>query len=341
MSRRVSEPYIDVEALKRRFLLSEIVARDTDLKRSGHELVGLCPFHAENTPSFRVNDAKGVFFCFGCSASGDLVDYLRGMEGLTFVEALRWLGADAPLTERSPRSAADDRTEREAAVADARAIWRRSRGIAGTPAEVYLRSRGITSAPGTVRFARVALWRDPETGKPGRWTPALVAAAQDTRGVVTGIQRVCLTPEGAKAGRKAKLSLGQVRGRALRLGSPARHLTLCEGPEDGLTLWQRSRRRASIWVSLGTGNLHTVELPAIVEAVTIAGDNNAAGRGAAELAAETYAAQGRRVRILYPPEPYVDWNDELLDRRRPQAADRARLGRAASAAGSALASSTP
>lgn len=316
MSRRVSEARIDVEALKRRFVLSEIVARDTDLKRSGHELVGLCPFHAENTPSFRVNDAKGVYFCFGCSASGDLVDYVREMEGLDFAGALRWLCADAPATERPRPSPVEERADREAAVAEARAIWRRSRLLDGTPAEAYLRTRGIASAPGTVRFARVALWRDPETGRPGRWTPAMVAAAQDARGVVTGIQRVCLTPDGQKAGRKAKLSLGQVRGGALRLGPPAAHLVLCEGPEDGLTLWHRSRGRASVWVSLGTGNLHAIELPPAVTAVTIAGDNNAAGRAAAELAAATYAAQGRRVRIVYPAPDFADWNDELLGRRR-------------------------
>jgi DNA primase len=315
MHGRTVEP-VDVEALKRRFLLSEIVARDVELKRAGREFVGLCPFHAENTPSFRVNDAKGVYFCFGCSASGDLVDYLREREGLDFAGALRWLGAEAPARERPRRSPAEDRAEREAAVTQARAIWRRSRPLAGTPAEAYLRSRGIKSAPGSVRFARVALWRDPETGRAGRWTPALVAACQDAGGRVTGIQRVCLTPEGQKAGRKAKLSLGQVRGGALRLGPPAAHLVLCEGPEDGLTLWQRSRGRSSIWVSLGTCNLHAVVLPDAVEAVTIAGDNNPAGRAAAEVAAEAYAAQGRRVRIVYPGPDFADWNDELLGRRR-------------------------
>lgn len=317
MDGRTVEP-VDVEALKRRFLLSEIVARDVELKRAGREFVGLCPFHAENTPSFRVNDAKGVYFCFGCSASGDLIDYVREREGLDFAQALRWLGAEtaASATARPRPSPAEARAEREAVVAEARAIWSRSRPLAGTPAEIYLRSRGILAAPGTVRFARVPLWRDPETGRPGRWTPALVAAAQDAKGRITGIQRVCLTPDGRKAGRKAKLSLGQVRGGALRLGPPAARLVLCEGPEDGLTLWQRSGRRASVWVSLGTGNLHAIELPRGVTSLTIAGDNNAAGRAAAEVAAEAYAAQGRRVRIVYPGPDFADWNDELLGRRR-------------------------
>lgn len=316
MSSRVPSPRVDVDALKRRHLLSEIVARNVALRRSGAEFVGLCPFHAENSPSFHVNDAKGVYFCFGCSASGDLIDYVREMEGLDFTGALRWLGEAAPIAA-APRprlSAAAERAEREASVQEARAIWRRSRPIAGSPAEAYLKGRGITATASTIRFARVPLWRDPETGRPGRWTPALIAACQDVRGRITGVQRICLTPEGEKLGRKAKLSLGAVRGGALRLGPPAPHLVLCEGPEDGLTLRQRMPA-ASIWVSLGTGNLHAVALPAITKALTIAGDNNSAGRSAAELAAATYRAAGLQVCITYPAPPFVDWNDELCGAR--------------------------
>ena len=160
------------------------------------------------------------------------------------------------------------------------------------------------------------LWRDPQSGRPGRWTPALVAACQDVAGRITGIQRICLTPDGEKLGRKAKLNLGTVRGGALRLGPPDRHIMLCEGPEDGLTLRQRMPE-TNVWVSLGTGNLHTVELPAIVRKITVAGDNNDAGRYAAELAAETFRSEGRDVGIVYPAPEFADWNDELRGIRRP------------------------
>lgn len=138
MSSRVLSPRVDVDAVKRRHLLSEIVARDVALRRAGSEFVGLCPFHAENSPSFHVNDAKGVYFCFGCSASGDLIDYVREMEGLDFTGALRWLGEAAPVAAapRPKLSAAAERTERAAAVEEARAIWRLSKPVAGTPAEL-------------------------------------------------------------------------------------------------------------------------------------------------------------------------------------------------------------
>lgn len=53
----------DMDRLKGRHALSAIIGRRVKLRKAGHELVGLCPFHDENTPSFRVNDAKGVFHC--------------------------------------------------------------------------------------------------------------------------------------------------------------------------------------------------------------------------------------------------------------------------------------
>ena len=89
---------------------------------------------------------------------------------------------------------------------------------------------------------------------------------------------------------------------------------LCEGPEDGLTLRQR-HPRASVWVSLGTGTMPFVELPSIIRVVTLAVDNNAAGRAALTAAGEAFAARGRSVRELYPQPAFTDWNDELLGRR--------------------------
>ena len=112
-----------------------------------------------------------------------------------------------------------------------------------------------------------------------------------------------------------KLSLGQTRGCALRLGDVARRIVLCEGPEDGLTLRQL-HPRASVWVSLGTGGMAHVELPPEVEEVTLAGDNNAPGRAAIEAAAIAYGEQGRKVRTVFPDPRFEDWNDELRQKER-------------------------
>lgn len=311
---------IDIASVKARRNLSDIIARRVKLKKAGHEFVGLCPFHDENTASFRVNDAKGVFHCFGCSAAGDVIDFLKASEGMSFMEAVRFLadGEDLPAADPAARARhmRADRADRLASILSAQAQWHDARSIKGTPAELYLRSRGITDAPPqSIRFGRVPLWRDKKTGADGRPFPALIAACQNAAGKIVGVQRIYLTETGEKA-RMAnpKLSLGQVRGCAVRLGPPARHILLCEGPEDGLTLRQR-RPDQTVWVSLGTGSLPFVELPSTIEAVTIAGDNNAAGRAAAAAGIEAFEEQGRKADAIYPDPAFKDWNDELTGKR--------------------------
>ena len=54
-------------------------------------MIGLCPFHAEKTPSFNVSPSKGFYKCFGCGKGGDAVDFLMELEQMDFVEAIRYL----------------------------------------------------------------------------------------------------------------------------------------------------------------------------------------------------------------------------------------------------------
>ena len=61
------------------------------LQRSGSGYKGLCPFHNEKTPSFNVVPEKGLFYCFGCQKGGDVIAFLREIEGLSFVEAVERL----------------------------------------------------------------------------------------------------------------------------------------------------------------------------------------------------------------------------------------------------------
>ena len=87
----------------------EILSRYTDLHRQGREEIGLCPFHTENTPSFKVNEEKGVFHCFGCGAGGDVITFIQKIEDLDFKEALAHLG----LTERSRPARSEIRKKKE------------------------------------------------------------------------------------------------------------------------------------------------------------------------------------------------------------------------------------
>jgi DNA primase len=90
--------------------IEDVVGEFVTLKRRGVNLIGLCPFHGERTPSFNVNPARNIFKCFGCGKGGDAVTFLREHESLTYLEALRWLarkyGIELQEVERSPEQLA-------------------------------------------------------------------------------------------------------------------------------------------------------------------------------------------------------------------------------------------
>src|SRR4051812_27746527 len=119
------------------------------LKRVGSRFVGLCPFHAEKTPSFSVNPEMGRFYCFGCQASGDAITFVREVEHLDFPDAVERLAARAGITLRyDDKAVAKDRSKKQrlseavvAAVAFYHGLLIESDD--GGLARRYLRSRGF------------------------------------------------------------------------------------------------------------------------------------------------------------------------------------------------------
>lgn len=71
--------------------IEDVVGDVVALKRRGSNLIGLCPFHNERTPSFTVSPAKGIYKCFGCGKAGNAVNFLMDLEGLTYPQALKHL----------------------------------------------------------------------------------------------------------------------------------------------------------------------------------------------------------------------------------------------------------
>ncbi|MCS6991473.1 MAG: DNA primase [Chitinophagales bacterium] len=71
--------------------IEEVIGQFVSLKRRGKNLVGLCPFHAERTPSFHVLPERGIYKCFGCNKGGDVISFLIEHERMSFLEAVRWL----------------------------------------------------------------------------------------------------------------------------------------------------------------------------------------------------------------------------------------------------------
>ncbi|MDR2046023.1 MAG: DNA primase [Rickettsiales bacterium] len=82
-----------IDIIKSKLLLSDIVGKKVRLIKRGDSFVGLCPFHNEKTPSFSVSNTKGLYYCFGCSASGDAFEFISQTEGLSFKEALERLAS--------------------------------------------------------------------------------------------------------------------------------------------------------------------------------------------------------------------------------------------------------
>ncbi|MGD0055565.1 MAG: DNA primase [Acidimicrobiales bacterium] len=125
-------------------LISEQVA----LKKSGRRWTGLCPFHGEKTPSFSVNAEEGRYYCFGCRASGDQITFVREMQHLDFVEAVRLLADRAGIELHEDANAGPARKERqEYMAAMQRAVdWYHERLLTAPDARAareYLRTRGI------------------------------------------------------------------------------------------------------------------------------------------------------------------------------------------------------
>lgn len=80
-----------VQEIKLRLSIEEVVGQYVPLKRAGHHLKGLCPFHSEKTPSFIVSPDKGIAYCFGCQKGGDIFRFVMEVEHLDFRGALEML----------------------------------------------------------------------------------------------------------------------------------------------------------------------------------------------------------------------------------------------------------
>ncbi|MGZ3519480.1 MAG: DNA primase [Vulcanimicrobiaceae bacterium] len=131
--------------------IASFIGAYVPLRKRGNDLVGLCPFHGEKTPSFHVHPDKGFFKCFGCQAGGDVFNFVMKLEGVPFPEAVRILAArtGVEIESEDPR-AARARSEREAiyeANQIATAFFERVlRGEQGAAARAYCERRGFTQA---------------------------------------------------------------------------------------------------------------------------------------------------------------------------------------------------
>ncbi|CAM3185301.1 DNA primase [Sphingomonas antarctica] len=138
-----------LDELRTRTLLSALVGKTVKLQRAGREWRACCPFHDEKTPSFYVNDSKGFYHCFGCSAHGDAIRWLTDQRGLPFMDAVKELANAASMDLPAPDPREAQRQERAAGLHDAMAAaeaWfiEQLNGVEGGEARAYLKTRNIS-----------------------------------------------------------------------------------------------------------------------------------------------------------------------------------------------------
>ena len=148
---RLSDDFIS--EIKYRNDLGELAASYMQLKRRGRNLVGLCPFHGEKTPSFNIYTENGSFYCFGCGVGGDIITFVMKIENLDYMEAVKFLAERAGMS--MPEDDYDDSVSKlrtriyEANREAARFFYSKLTSKEGADALAYLRNRGL--ADSTIR----------------------------------------------------------------------------------------------------------------------------------------------------------------------------------------------
>ncbi|MEO6912921.1 MAG: DNA primase [Candidatus Baltobacteraceae bacterium] len=140
-----------IREIHARIEIAAFIGTYVQLRKRGNDLVGLCPFHSERTPSFHVHPDKGFFKCFGCDKGGDVIAFVQYQENVPFPEAVRMLASRAGIElEAESPGAARMRSEREMiyeANQLAVAFFERMlRGGQGTRAREYCEKRGFSAA---------------------------------------------------------------------------------------------------------------------------------------------------------------------------------------------------
>ena len=149
----------DIERVRAGISINDVISPYVALRKVGRNWAGLCPFHAEKTPSFNVREEMGRFTCFGCGKSGDMFTFVQEIEHCDFVTAVERLAAKAGVQLRYTTGGEGKERQRRKQLVEAMetaVAWYHDRLLKGPDAGAarsYLRSRGFDSE--TVRQFRL------------------------------------------------------------------------------------------------------------------------------------------------------------------------------------------
>lgn len=219
-----------VEQVKQKVDIVEIIGERVVLKKAGRHFKGLCPFHSEKSPSFMVSPERQSFKCFGCQEGGDVFSFLQKYEGMSFLESLESLAKRVGITLESYRPTSQDATKKRLLTAMDLASeyyhFLLTKHESGQTAREYLKSRGISNdsiqqfklgwAPNSWRnvsdyLVRKKGYSDTELEAVGmaiksergtyydRFRGRVMFPLRDHRGVVVGFSGRTLSPDATEA----------------------------------------------------------------------------------------------------------------------------------------------
>ena len=329
--------------------LSEVAASYVNLRHSGKNLLGLCPFHNEKTPSFNIFPENGSFYCFGCGAGGDVITFIRRIENLDYMEAVRFLAQRAGL--QVPEGTADDGMGRlKARILEINretarfynAVLNSEQGSVGMQ---YLTGRGLT--PNTIRrfglgyapASRYALAGYLEKkgytqnemilanvafkGRNGqavdRFCSRVMFPIIDLRGNVVAFGGRIMTDEKPKYLNTSETPVFNKGSFLFALnfakGSCSEQLILCEGYMDVISLHQAgfANAVATLGTALTPGQAHL--MARYTKEVIVSYDSDEAGQKAASRAIPILRETGLLVKVLTisggkDPDEYIRSNGQ-------------------------------
>ncbi|MEG0291220.1 MAG: DNA primase [Anaerovoracaceae bacterium] len=133
-----------IEEIKNRCNIVDVIGSVVTLKKAGNNYKGRCPFHNEKTPSFVVSPGKQIFTCFGCNATGDVIEFVRRYYNLEFKEALIRLAKEAGITITESYGNSKGRDELYQINKDAATFFFKALRSVDNPGIRYVISRGLT-----------------------------------------------------------------------------------------------------------------------------------------------------------------------------------------------------
>ncbi len=317
----------------------EVVSARTPLRRAGARYTGRCPFHEERTPSFSVNAADKLYYCFGCGKGGDVISFVRETESLPFVEAVESLAERFRVTleyeETSPQvEAGRQRRERlhglldQAASFYERHLWE---SASGRPVRDYLAGRGLgeqvcrefrlglSPESGLARKAREKGFTADELRAAGLtnargndyFPPRLIFPLADARGRVVGFQARKLREDDPLRGKYVNTSETELFHKSailygLHLARTAiakqERAVVVEGNTDVIALRQAGFE--PVVASMGTAltQRQLQELQRLTRRIYLCFDADAAGEDATLRGMELAISLGFDVRVVTLPK---------------------------------------